>query len=274
MDFKRSELTVQLLPGLSAIAQEHQRAGQQQDNLCGPYWAAILLRSRGFAVSPEQIARSAGSVLPVGEPSTWLPKGARSRQDYQLSLPEVQHPRDAGTSAQGLIEAVSGSSQGTYCLLPLQADWSAERVETVLKLCHHADGQIVPLCNLRTDPLWGTQLSVSDVIAYLKGGLIAAPPTDWWVGHFFILAGTVQGEARSLVLVCDTYPMFGWQGYHLQSAEAIAQALNRGDGYGGGILLFVASCDQTRVEQQAREAGFSIGAWDNGSPRNNDKYQD
>jgi len=63
--------------------------------------------------------------------------------------------------------------------------------------------------------------------------------------------------------------MFGWQGYHLQSADAIAQALNRGDGCGGGILLFAASQDQTQIEQQAREAGFSVGVWDNGSPMKN-----
>lgn len=134
-----------------------------------PYWAAILLRSRGFSVSPEQIARSAGSVLPIGESSTWLPKGARSRQDYELSLPETKHPRDAGTSAQGLIDAVASTSQGTYCLLPLQAHWSAERVETVLNFCQtRADWQMVPLCNIRTDHLWGTQLSVNEAIAHLK----------------------------------------------------------------------------------------------------------
>lgn len=267
---RHSEFSVQLLPEMSDFAREHQLAGQQQDNLCSPYWAAILLRSRGFSVSPEQIARSAGSVLPIGESSTWLPKGARSRQDYELSLPETKHPRDAGTSAQGLIDAVASTSQGTYCLLPLQAHWSAERVETVLNFCQtRADWQMVPLCNIRTDHLWGTQLSVNEAIAYLKGNPIVAPPADWCVGHFLALAGIVTGEARLLVLVCDTYPMFGWQGYHLQSADAIAQALNRGDGCGGGILLFAASQDQTQIEQQAREAGFSVGVWDNGSPMKN-----
>ncbi len=267
---QHSEFSVQRLPGMSEIAKEHQLAGQQQDNLCGPYWAAILLRSRGFSVSPEQIARSAGSVLPVGQPSTWLPKGVRSRQDYGLSLPETKHPCNAGTSAQGLINAVSSSSQGAYCLLPLQAPWTAERVETILKFCQtHADWQIIPLCNIRTNQLWRAQLSVSDAVAYLKGSSIAVPPADWCVGHFLALAGIVTGETRSLVLVCDTYPMFGWQGYHLQSADAIAQALDRGDGYGGGILLFAASHDQTQIEQQAKKEGFLVSVWDNGSPMKN-----
>ena len=67
--------------------------------------------------------------------------------------------------------------------------------------------------------------------------------------------------------MCDTYPHFGWQGYHLQPLEAIAQALNRGDGYGGGILLFVADGEQAQVRQQAEAQGFTIECWNNGSPQ-------
>jgi hypothetical protein len=263
------DFSVHLLPGLSDLAKERQLAGQQQDNLCGPYWASILLKSQGFSISPEQIARSAGSVLPVGDASTWLPRGAMSRQEYGLALPKTDRLQDAGTSAQGLIDAVSEHSQGAYCLVPLQADWSAKRVAAILNFCQTHTSLLIPLCNIRTHHLWGTQLSVSDAIAYLKGDPIAAPPADWNVGHFLSLAGIVKGAARSLVLVCDTYPTFGWQGYHLQSLEAIAQALNRGDGCGGGILLFAASPDQMQIEQQAREQGFLVSVWDNGSPSKN-----
>jgi len=125
---------------------------------------------------------------------------------------------------------------------------------------------MIPLCNIRTSHLWGSQLPVSDAIAYLKGDLISAPPADWNVGHFLILAGLVKGESRSLVLVCDTYPTFGWQGYHLQSLEAIAQSLNRGDGCEGGILLFANRLDQVAIEQHVRDQGFWVNVWDNGSP--------
>ncbi|KAM3090074.1 DUF6885 family protein [Phormidesmis sp. 146-35] len=260
------EFSIELLPGMSQAVSERQLAGQQQDNLCGPYWASLLLRSRRFSISPAAIARSAGSVLPIGDASNWLPRGALSRQDYELALPETDRLQDAGTSAQGLIEAVSEHSQNAYCLVPLRAEWSAERVEAVLKFCHQADWEMIPLCNLRTSHLWGSQLSVSDAIAYLKGNPISAPPADWNVGHFLILAGTVKGEARSLVLVCDTYPTFGWQGYHLQPFDAIAQALNRGDGCEGGILLFANRLDQSAIEQHARQQGFVISIWDNGSP--------
>ena len=261
--------TVQLLPGVDQLAKAHQWAGQQQDNLCGPYWVAMLLRSRGFQqLTPEQVAQSAGSVLPAGDPTTWLPKNATPRQDYGLALPVAVSLGDAGTSAQGLMTAVTQLSNGAYTLVPIQAEWSAERVAAMLTLCgNNPTWNAVPLCNIRTKPLWGSTLAVSDAIAYLHGETIDPPLADWNVGHFLALAGTVDGQARSLILTCDTYPNFGWQGYHLQPAAAIAQALNRGDDNGGGILLFVSTQNQEHVEQVVKAEGFAIEVWDNGSPQ-------
>ncbi|HEY9642669.1 MAG TPA: hypothetical protein V6C57_19435 [Coleofasciculaceae cyanobacterium] len=260
---------IQLLSGVERIAPEHQLAGQQPDNLCGPYWVATLLRSHGFPnLTPEQVAQSANSVLPIGDPATWLPQGVPSRQDYSLALPETADLRAAGTSVQGLAAAVEGLSNYAYTVVPLRAEWTPDRLEALLQLCHNHPGwNAVPLCNLSTRPLWGSRLAVSQAIAYLSGEPITPPPPDWSVGHFLALAGTVTGKERSLLIACDTYPQFGWQGYHLQSAEALAQALNRGDGTEGGILLFVASGDREQVVQQAKLAGFTIELWDNGSPQ-------
>lgn len=261
-----NSFVVQLLPGVNRITQEHHLAGQQPDNLCGPYWVAILLRSHGFASTPEHVAQIAGSTLPVGDPLTWVPKGASPRQDYSLALPEAADPEASGTSAQGLVDAVSTLSQSAYTFVPLQAQWTADRLEALLHLCqNHPDWQAIPLCNLQTGQLWGSGLTVGAAIAYLEGQSITPPLADWSVGHFLTLAGTVTGKARSLLLIGDTYPSFGWQGYYLQSAEALAQALNRSDGV-GGILLFIATRDREQVEQQARAAGFVIELWDNGSP--------
>ena len=136
----------------------------------------------------------------------------------------------------------------------------------MLALCRHPAWNVIPLCNIKTNHLWGASLAVSDAIAYLNGAPIIAPAADWMVGHFLALAGTVNGHARSLILTCDTYPSFGWQGYHLQPADAIAQALNRGDGNGGGILLFIATRDDSEIKQQLKEQDFAIDVWDNGSP--------
>lgn len=258
--------TVRFLAGALRIASAHRQAGQQHDNLCGPYWAAVLLQAQAIATTPEQIAQLAGSVLPIGDPASWVPPGASSRQDYQLPLPATENLSDAGTSAQGLMAAVSQLT-AAYGFLPLQTHWTAQRLEALMQLCYrHPEWEAVPLCNIRTEHLWGNRLGIGEAIAYLQGEAITPPPADWSVGHFLTLAGTVTGSARSLVLIGDTYPQFGWQGYYLQSAEAIARALNRGDGYGGGILLFVPTAYREQAQQLAVAAGFEIRVWDNGSP--------
>jgi hypothetical protein len=268
----QQQLSVQLLPNFLPVMQAHQQAGQQQDNLCGPYWTSVLLQSRGLDITPEAIAQLAGSVLPICDPQDSVPPGAQPRLDYRLPLPTTERVSESGTSAQGLIDAVKQLTP-SYGFVPLQANWTAERVQAVLQLCQNPDWQAVPLCNIRTVHLWGTGLMVSDAVAYLSGQPMTPPASDWDVGHFVLLAGTVTGAdtggtepANSLVVVCDTYFNFGWQSYHLQSAEAVAQALNRDDGKGGGILLFVSSQDQPEVRQQAEALGFEISVWDNGSP--------
>jgi hypothetical protein len=262
-----THFSLQLLPGMLRLAPVHQQAGQQPDNLCGPYWASLLLRSRGFAVSAEEVAQRAGSVLPVGDPKLWLPNGATPRQDYHLPIPETDCLADAGTSAQGIIEAIDHLSAGAYCCLPLQTSWTAAHVWQVMELCQaHPDWEIVPLCNLRTGHLWGSQLGMSEAIAYLNNQPIQPTAADWNVGHFLVLAGWINGQRNSLIWVCDTYPQFGWQGYHLQSADTIANALNRDDGYSGGILLFVAASHRVEVEREVAAIGFRLECWDNGSP--------
>ncbi len=263
-----TNLSLRSLPTTVLLDREHRLAGQQPDNLCGPYWAAILLRAQGVTnVDTEQVAIEAGSVLPIGDPATWLPTGASPRQDYRLPLPQTHRAEEAGTAVAGLIDAVSSTTAGRYMLVPLRAVWSPERVETLMTLCwENPDWEAVPLCNIRTGHLWGSRLLLSDVMAYLNGKEITVPAADWDVGHFLTLAGKIEGPVRSLVLVRDTYPRFGWDGYHLQSASVIAKALNRGDGYEGGILLFVAAKDKVEVERQAKERGFRILSWDNGTP--------
>jgi hypothetical protein len=249
------------------LADVHRLAGQQHDNLCGPYWIALLLRSRGFhQLTPEAVAQCAGSVLPTGDPKTWLPRTASSRQDYSVALPVAAGLSDAGTSCTGFNGGSLNAIGGAYTLVAIQAEWSAARVEVVLDLCRHPTWKAIPLCNLRTDRRWSASLPVSDAIAYLNGEPITSPAADWNVGHFLALAGIVEGYERSLILTCDTYPSFGWQGYHLQPADAIAQSLNRGDGNSGGILLFIATQDKEQVEQCIKAEEFAIEAWDNGSP--------
>ncbi|NEQ24268.1 MAG: hypothetical protein F6K28_35140 [Microcoleus sp. SIO2G3] len=234
----------------------------------GPYWASMLLQAHGVTdVDVTQLALLADSTLPIGDATDWVPPGASSRQDYSQPLPETANVQEAGTAAPGLINAVFQASSGHYVLVPLQTNWSPESIEALIALCQKNPGwEAVPLCNVQTGHLWGSRIALTNALAYLTGEEISPPKADWDVGHFVTLAGSVEGNQRSLLLVRDTYPIFGWDGYHLQPQDAIASALRRDDGKEGGVFLFVAAENQAEVEQQVREQGFDIASWDNGTP--------
>jgi hypothetical protein len=260
---------VQLLPGAVALMPAHHRAGQQPDNLCGPYWVSILLEAVGVAtLRADEVAQAAGAILPnEGDTAEWVPLGGANRQDYEVAL-TLGSLEQSGTSVPGLIEATHHLSSDRYNLIPLKTRWTGEQVETVMQLCQtHPHWNATPLCNIKSGFLWGSKLPLESAIAYLNGTEITPPPADWNVGHFVSLAGIVQGSARSLVIVRDTYPILGWEGYYLQSAEAIANAMNR-DGYAseGGLLLFVATEHKSDVEASVGALGMAIAPWDNGTP--------
>ena len=260
--------SVKFLPGAERINQPYRLAGQQPDNLCGLYWASMLLQAYGVTgVDVTQLALLANSTLPIGDPTDWVPLGASSRQDYSQPLPETANVREAGTAATGLINAVFQASSGRYVLVPLRANWSPESLKTLIALCQkNPRWEAVPLCNVQTGHLWGSRIALANALAYLAGEEISPPKADWDVGHFVTLAGSVEGNKRSLLLIRDTYSIFGWDGYYLQPQDAIASALRRDDGKEGGVFLFVAAENQAEVEQQAREQSFNIASWDNGTP--------
>jgi hypothetical protein len=218
-------------------------------------------------VDSSFVATEAGTILPEGnDPGLWTPPGIPSNQNYTTSLP-CGALAESGTAVQGLIAAMDMLSGGHYQLVPVYTDWTGQTVMDLLQLCQaFPDWQAVPLANLQTGHLWGSRLPLNDAIAHLQGESIAPPPPDWDVGHFLSLAGLVRG-LNALVLVGDTYPQFGWYGYHLQPVEAIATALNRSDGNQGGILLGVRSDHVEGVKQQVTEQGWAIAAWDNGTPQ-------
>ena len=74
----------------------------------------------------------------------------------------------------------------------------------------------------------------------------------------------IRGPRGSLVLVHDTYPSLGWDGYHLQPPRTIALAMLRGDGRQGGILAVVPRDQAAAVTATAVELGLEVAVWDNG----------
>jgi hypothetical protein len=94
---------------------------------------------------------------------------------------------------------------------------------------------------------------------------VEPPPADWDVGHFLNLAAVVAGPARSLVLVRDSYRSLGLDGHHLQPADALANALLRGDGREGGVLCFALAMDADALRARLAADGFDLRGWDNGT---------
>jgi hypothetical protein len=261
-----SMFVVRWLPGADRLAQAHRAAGQQLDDLCAVHWASILLSSDGISVDTEALALDACTILPPGDPEGSVPGGESPRRDYRTLLPVATRPEDGGTSVFGLIEAVAAASGGARSLVPLRAAWTGERVSAVLGLCgQNPAWEAVPLANVRTGRLWGSRLPLADALAWLAGSDVPPPMPDWDVGHFMTIAGTLEGSARSFLVVRDSYPHLGWDAHHLQPVEAMAAALDRGDDREGGIALYVAGDDRHHVERAAKDAGFDIGGWDNGT---------
>lgn len=260
-----------LFPHLKALLPLHEKAGQQPDNLCGPYWLALLLQAYGqFSVSAVDVALAASTLLPSqGHPASWLPAGATSRVGAGYDrIPTVPDLDACGTAIAGLIHATAKLSESRFCLLPLQTeDWVAG-LATLFDLCHtHPNWQAVPLLNLHTRYLWGSQLTPHQLFTHLQGETMPPPPADWNVGHFALLAGHLQSDRASLYAILDTYPHFGWQGLHLQPPDALAQSLQRPDlPIQGGIALFIRTELKPQITPFLAPANIQIATWDNGTP--------
>lgn len=264
-------LSLSLLPYLEPLLRLHENRGQQPDNLCGPYWVSLLLQAYGgVSVSAVETAIAAATALPSqGNPADWLPSGAHSRSDdgYEriATLPDLAA---CGTAISGLMRATRQLSQEHACLIPLQIDDWTLGLSQVLDLCNtHLDWQIVPILNVHTGYLWGSQPTPLQLFSYLQMGQLAPLPADWKVGHFALLVGCLQPEKNSLYAVLDTYPQFGWKGLHLQPSTTLAQALERPHhDTQGGIALFAATAVRSQIISRVEQAGLRIATWDNGSP--------
>lgn len=259
------------LPYLDQLRQRHHLAGQQPDNLCGPYWVALLLQAFGdLPVSAVDVALAAATVVPSqGNPRDWLPPGATSRLGTNYDrIPTTADVHCSGTAIDGLIQATASLSAGHFCLVPLQTQAWETDLPTLWQLCqNHTEGPIVPLLNCHTSYLWGSRPSQTHVKAYLDGTPIHPSPPDWDVGHFALLAGYLQGNVNALYVVLDTYPHFGWGGLHLQPPDALCHSLVRPDHpTTGGIALFMATAVRSHLQPQLTDSGFQISPWDNGSP--------
>lgn len=261
---------VRLVPEPSAFAALHEGEMPQKDQLCGAFWGALALAAAGHGADQDEVALSAGTTLATGDPSEWLPPGASPRTDYRLEIPAARDEPSSGTSASGVARAVEELSGGALVVVPVAGPWSAQ---TVVSLVEAVASQFPAgdpfgctlVANGRTGHLWGSRPGPRLLLDHLAGRAVEPPPADWDCGHFLGIAGSVAGPGGSLVILRDTYRELGWDGHHLQPAEAVAAALRRGDGKGGGVLCVCGADGAGPLAEKLRGIGFELGLWDNGS---------
>ncbi len=243
-------------------------SAQQKDNLCGPFWAARVLNESGFdtwdgeAITQDLVARRAGTLLPETHDGPDVPPGAVSQVSYRYQLP-TGPAEQSGTSAGGVAGAIEAASGGLLRCVPLSGEWNVHRVERLVDEGAGLGSRLI--ANVRTGRMWASRPPVEILLAELAGGSVVEPEADWDVGHFVELEMLIRGPRGSLVVVHDSYPSLGWQGRHLQPPDAIAAALERGDGREGGVLIVVPQIGVEAARALAAEIGLEVRIWDNGT---------
>ena len=235
---------------------------QQKDNLCGCFWASLVLRTAGVEADQDEVAAAAGAILPGGDPRTHVAPGATPRNDYRVELRVDPTPGVGGTSALAVARAIERLSGGVLSAIPVAGPWTAESVTTLLAIA--ADATLV--ANVRTGRFWGSRPDPAAVLAHLRGAQIEPPPADWDVGHFVNFAALVRGPAADLLVVRDTYQELGLAGHHLQPPDRVAVSLRRDDGHEGGVLAVVGSAGAGALRERLEREGFELRHWHNGTP--------
>lgn len=256
-------------PEPAGLATLHARELPQKDQLCGAFWGALALAAAGHPADQDEVALRAGTTLAEGDPSGWLPPGASPRTDYRLNIPVAADEPSSGTSATGVARAVEELSGRGLAVVPVAGPWDAGTVVSLLEVVSSAVAGSSAGCtlvaNLRTGRLWGSRPGPALLMDQLSGRPVEPPRADWDCGHFIGLAGSVAGPGGTLLVVRDTYRELGWDGYHLQPAGALAAALARGDGKGGGVLCVCEAARAGTLSGKLGAAGFEVRPWDNGS---------
>ena len=235
---------------------------QQKDNLCGCFWASLVLRAAGVDADQDDVAAAAGAILPGGDPQTHVAPGATPRNDYRFELRVDPTPGVGGTSAPAVARAIERLSGGRLVAIPVAGPWTAE---SVIGLMGAAEAATL-VANVRTGLFWGSRPDPAVVLAHLRGEAVEPPAADWDVGHFVNFAALVRGRGADLVVVRDTYQELGLAGHHLQPPDRVAASLRRDDGHEGGVLAVVGSAGAATIRGRLEGEGFELRHWHNGTP--------
>jgi hypothetical protein len=249
----------------------HARELPQRDDLCGAFCGALALAAAGIEmrasepIDQDTVALAAGSVVSDAREAGTLPHGEAGRRDYRITPPLIEDSDASGTTAGGLLDAITLLSDGALATIPYTGPWSAATLAGLFDACAALEHPVTLVANLATRYLWGGRPSVTQLLGYLFDGEPSGPPPDWDVGHFACIVGRVQGLGGSLYVLADTYPALGNGGVHLQPQERLAAALERREMTPGGVLAVTSAADAAAVRSRAETLGLGEGIWDNGT---------
>jgi hypothetical protein len=266
-----ARLQATLLPGARELLELHARELPQRDDLCGAFCASLALHAAGVrtgsgaTIDQDEVALAAGSVIAAAREPGTLPAGEPGRRDYRLALATVEDESRSGTTAKGLVDAIAALAGGRVQPVPLAGPWTPATLAAAFELAAGLQRPVTLLANLATRHLWGSQATLTELLALLLDGTGDGPPPDWDVGHFACVVGRVEGPGGRLYALADTYPSLGSGGVHMQPEERLAAAIARPDMPAGGVVAVTAAEDAEAFRAGAASIGLSESIWDNGT---------
>lgn len=294
-EFKKKDVDVKLYltSRYYDVHKEYLVELDQKENFCGPFAASIILRGLGFKehkgekidqdylavlarvnVSPSDLEKLKELREKVeGLPQAEAEKLAQVNRAiwYRFSdFPTTTKPQELGASAEGVVHAVLMASGNSLAVIPIKTydkrDGALLRGEglkafhSLLREVPRLQAQLILNLNTR-------HLLDSEKIPKLSEKLLLGEPYPRVlrspVGHFVSSGGLIEVEDRSLVIIRETYRIYG---AHLQPLENVGKALCREDGREGGILLIVPREREAEARRLVEDLGLRVGLWDNGSP--------
>lgn len=265
----------------------HQAAMPQRENGCAAFALTCLLRGLGWTawegreITPDLTAYVAGMIAleesyPYdADPGTDMQRLWGFRRAYDYPLRRSGDLSTVGTGPEGLVRATETLTSNGLSALPIRGRTGDGMPLSAADLWALVDCLLLP-----DHAAWAAQV----VFNYQAGHLAALEgpgqgwgtvlfgeeplPCTWDVGHMTSLAGVVAGRRGERALVIrDNSPRFGWRGYHVENAAAIARALARTDGSQGGMLVLCRTADRDEVRAHLAEVvpQGDFSPWDNGS---------
>jgi hypothetical protein len=264
-------LRTRLLAGSLELLAYQRSELPQRDDLCGAFCGALALHAggihshRGDPLDQDAVAAEAGSVVSAVANPSILPEDEDGRRDYRLDLPRIDDGHLSGTTADGVVRAITAIGSPLLEAIPLSGPWTRAALDALYDTAVELERPVALLANHATRYLWGSHASTAEMMSHLLTGANEGPPPDWDVGHFACVIARTDGPAGNLYALADTYPVLGERGIHMQPGAHLAAALARPDMPAGGMIVVVQAPDAARIRDAAATAGLVESLWDNGS---------